>query len=38
MNFLWDVNQGLAQIVLERDGNNSLLRRYAYGVRRISQS
>lgn len=37
-NFLWDVNQGLPQIVLERDGNNSLLRRYTYGARRISQT
>jgi len=35
-NFLWDVNDGLPQVALERDGNNALLRRYVYGVRRIS--
>ncbi len=37
-NFLWDVNRGLPQIALERDGNNSLIRRYSYGARRISQT
>jgi RHS repeat-associated protein len=37
-NFLWDVNQGLAQLALERDGNNALIRRYVYGQRRISQT
>ncbi len=37
-NFLWDVSQGLSQLALERDGNNSLLRRYTYGARRISQT
>ncbi len=37
-NFLWDVNQGLPQIALERDGNNSLRRRYSHGARRISQT
>jgi RHS repeat-associated protein len=36
--FLWDVNQGLPQLALERDGNNSLLRSYTYGERRISQT
>jgi RHS repeat-associated protein len=36
--FLWDVNQGLPQLALERDGNNSLLRSYTYGARRISQT
>jgi RHS repeat-associated protein len=36
--FLWDVNQGLPQLALERDGNNNLLRRYTYGARRISQT
>ena len=35
-NFLWDVNGGLPQIALERDGNGRPLRRYVYGVRRIS--
>jgi RHS repeat-associated protein len=37
-NFLWDVNRGLPQVALERDGNNALLRRYTYGARRISQT
>ena len=37
-NFLWDVNGGLPQIALERDGNNSLLRRYTYGAQRISMT
>jgi len=32
-NFLRDVNQGLPQLALERDGANALLRRYTYGVR-----
>ena len=35
---IWDVNGGLPQIALERDGNGKLLRRYVYGVRRISQT
>jgi RHS repeat-associated protein len=35
-NYLWDVNSGLPQLSLERDGNNALLRRYIYGLRRIS--
>jgi len=35
-NFLWDLNGGLPQLALERDGNNVLLRRYLYGARRIS--
>ena len=30
-NFLWDSNAPLAQLALERDGNNNLLRRYQYG-------
>ena len=37
-NFLWDVNHGLPQVALERDGNNALLRRYVYGRRRISMT
>ena len=37
-NFLWDVNGGLPQIALERDGNNALLRRYLYGIRRVSMT
>jgi RHS repeat-associated protein len=37
-NYLWDVSNDLAQIGLERDGNNSLLRRYIYGARRISMT
>ena len=37
-NFLWDVDQALPQLALERDGNNSVLRGYMYGQRRISQT
>jgi RHS repeat-associated protein len=37
-NYLWDTNQALAQLALERDGNNTLLRRYTYGERRISMT
>jgi RHS repeat-associated protein len=36
--FLWDVNHGLPQLALERDGNDSPLRSYTYGARRISQT
>jgi RHS repeat-associated protein len=35
-NFLWDTNRDLPQLAIERDGNNALLRRYLYGMRRIS--
>jgi RHS repeat-associated protein len=38
MNFLWDLNAALPQIALERDGGNSLLRRYTYGATRISMA
>jgi RHS repeat-associated protein len=34
--FLWDVNYGLAQLALERDGNDSLLRRFAHGLRPLT--
>jgi RHS repeat-associated protein len=37
-NFLWDVTDALPQIALERDGSNALLRRYMYGVNRISMT
>lgn len=37
-NFLWDVNGGLAQLVRESDGAGALLRRYVYGLRRVSQT
>ncbi|MGH3078100.1 MAG: DUF6531 domain-containing protein [Gaiellaceae bacterium] len=37
-SFLWDMNGGLPQIALERDGSEKLLRRYVYGMRRISQT
>ena len=37
-NFLWDVNQGLPQLALERNGNNALIRSYTYGQRRVSQT
>lgn len=36
-NYLWDANAlgGVPQLALERDGNNTLLRSYIYGARRI---
>jgi RHS repeat-associated protein len=37
-NFLWDIKQNVPQLALERDGNNSPLRTYRYGLRRISQT
>jgi RHS repeat-associated protein len=37
-NYLWDTNAGLPEIALERNGNNTLLRRYIYGQRRISMT
>jgi RHS repeat-associated protein len=37
-SYLWDINGGLPQIALERDGNGNLLRRYLYGVRRLSMA
>ena len=37
-DFLWDINSGLPQIALERDGNNGLIRRYVYGARKISMT
>jgi RHS repeat-associated protein len=37
-NFLWDQDNSLPQIALERDGNNRLLRRYIYGQQRISMN
>jgi RHS repeat-associated protein len=37
-NYLWDTNALLPQLALERDGNNTLLRRYVYGLRRISMA
>lgn len=37
-NYLWDIETDLAQLALERDGNNALLRRYIYGDRRISMT
>jgi RHS repeat-associated protein len=35
-HFLWDVNHGLPQLALERDGAGALLRRYTYGVQRLT--
>jgi RHS repeat-associated protein len=37
-NFLWDISGSLPQIALERDGGNSLVRRYTYGARRLTMS
>jgi RHS repeat-associated protein len=36
--YLWDTSFGLPQLALERDGQGTLLRRYVYGLRRISLS
>lgn len=35
--YLWDTSHGLPQLALERDGVGSLIRRYVYGARRISE-
>jgi RHS repeat-associated protein len=35
-SFLWDLNQALPQLALERDGAGALLRRYTYGVKRLT--
>jgi RHS repeat-associated protein len=35
-NVLWDVNQALPQLALERDGAGGLLRRYSYGLQRLT--
>ncbi len=37
-NYLWDTNRTLPQIALERDGNNTVSRRYEYGANRISMT
>jgi RHS repeat-associated protein len=37
-NYAWDVNAGLPQLALERDGNNGLIRRYVNGTRNISMT
>jgi len=37
-NYLWDIKGPLAQIALERDGNNGLLRRYVNGQAVISMT
>jgi RHS repeat-associated protein len=34
--YLWDPNQPLYELALERDGNNALLRRYIHGVDMVS--
>jgi RHS repeat-associated protein len=38
INYLWDTNGALPEIAIERDGNSSLLRRYVYGMRRVSMN
>lgn len=35
-NYQWDVNEPVALLAMERDGNNALLRRYTYGGGLIS--
>lgn len=37
-NFLWDANNALPQLALERDGSNALLRRYVYGADLLSMN
>ncbi|MDX6400379.1 MAG: hypothetical protein QOF27_985 [Gaiellaceae bacterium] len=37
-NFLWDANNTLPQLALERDGSNSLLRRFVYGADLLSMN
>ncbi len=37
-NFVWDINQGLPQVALERNGSNNLQRQYIYGLKRIRQT
>jgi RHS repeat-associated protein len=36
--YLWDVDFGLPELALERDGSGALLRRYLYGNARISMT
>lgn len=36
VNSLWDINQALPQLALERDTTGATLRRYTYGAARIS--
>lgn len=37
-NYLWDTNNQLPQLALERDGNGNVLRSYLYGLRRIAMT
>jgi RHS repeat-associated protein len=37
-NYIWDTNNALPELTLERDGSGTPLRRYVYGVRRISMN
>jgi len=37
-SFLWDASVGLPQLAQERDGAGALLRRYTYGIQRISMT
>ena len=34
-NYIWDTNGSLPQLALERDGHNTVIRSYLYGVHRI---
>ncbi|HEY3462174.1 MAG TPA: amidase domain-containing protein, partial [Gaiellaceae bacterium] len=36
--YLWDTNNNLPQLALERDGSGNVLRSYLYGIRRISMT
>jgi RHS repeat-associated protein len=35
-NYLWDINSAPSSLALERDSTGALIRRYVYGVQRIS--
>src|SRR5207249_3588371 len=37
-SYVWDLNQSVPQIAIERDGSGATLRSYAYGLRRISMN
>jgi len=37
-NYLWDTNNSLPQLAVERDGSGNVLRSYLYGNRRISMT
>jgi len=38
VQYIWDGNGALPELAREQDGTGSLLRRYAYGIRRVSMT